>query len=895
MLTQQRVKLTPSKRKLGALACCILISNLLVVYGGGSKLRLTGPRTLPLAAGKTIERHNAPVLSNSGKWGFVSTADGSLMAFSVTTGKLVSTVVLGQSAGPVSLVETESKRFVAAASPNDPEKGFPAVVSILDATSPKRMSISAVVALPLNENITTGTRVFMTRDARFGVIASSFGNPELMSFDLETGAIISTLPLLGRPSQVALYDEPPLRMIAITSAVANSMTIIKLGSAGQLEFGSSFNPGDGVFAEANNPGFSSDGRSVYAADSSGTLYKIRSVDGNQSAHLSIGGSPQQISVVGEGADDLIAVTKIKRPAAEKPSGVSIIRADQNGLALQSEFNPPSPIEFSSANNVLIHQSARTAFVGSETGVLFAFNIDTGEMDSYQNVGHELMSAAMTTRGRAVAVVRRGPDGDEVVVLGYDGSVNESENNSPTNAPMIHSLSPEVVEQGRSNSLSLMVAGDNFGQGSSLVVNGVSLDGVRLPRNGRAISTRLSKSVFAESGSLSVVVRNADGIESAPVFLRVARPSDPLIERLSPAEIGGPRRPFTLNVFGRNYRASSVISIGGTRLTTERVSDRILRAQVDGELVTSIRDLNVRVEDIGISDLRSNEKTLTVFGPRVDTLTASVENVVAGGRTFTLNISGRNFRYPVQVKINGETVPASLIRRPTRSLIRAVVRPRFFQEAARLEVVVKNPDGTASDPKTLSALPPEIAVFDPQELVAGDKTASMKIRGANFLKQARVFVSDAANNAFEVGRERVHFRSSSLLVVSFKEGDQLSQIIAQAGPLRVQVVNPNEGDGVPSEVKELKVSGPEISRVESRASETDETVTQLTISGRNFRSGAIVEFVKDGDVVRQQSPELKGSDLLIAELKKKKVKSLGSFSIRVVNPSNIVSNLAAVDH
>ncbi len=889
----------PLNRKLGALTACILISNLLVAYGSGSRTRLADPHSLSLKAASLLDSHSIPVISCSGKVGFVSaTADGELIAFSTGSGKLLSSVVVGQSAGPATMVETESRRLIAVASPNAPEQGFPATISIIDATSAKGMNIVSVTALPSKTNLTTASRVLLTSDGRYGVIASSFDEPELICFDTETGEIVSTLPLLGRPSETALYDSGRRRLAAVTSAVSNMLTVVKVSSNGELRHASSFSPSEGSFDEANNPAFSSDGKSVYVATSSGDLYAVRAASGAETGRLRLGGSTRRINVASTPDHrDQIAVTRIRRPAADKPSGVSIVVGDQGNLAPQSEFSPPSPIEFSNSNNPVIHESGTVAFVASETGVLFAFDTATGEMESYQYVGGELMGMALTAKGRSVAVVRRAPDTDQIVVLGFD---SESPDKSGDGAPVIQSLSPDVVEQGRLKNLSLVITGENFTPESQVFVDGQMVTAVSLTRKGKALTAKVSKLSFQKAGNISITVKNADGVASIPALLQVVKPNSPVIDQVLPGEVPGPSGPFKLRVFGSNYRPSAMISVlrvgdgsfgSWTALHTERVSDTKLVARIEAELVKNVGDLKIRVEDIAISDLVSNEKTLTVFGPRIDTLTPSVATILAGGPRFKLDIAGVNFRDGAEVEINGAAVPEHLIRRPRRGLIKAVIPARFVQNAGKLLVVVKNPDDSRSEPKALNALGPKIIALGPQELLAGDADLSLRITGENFHKRARVLVSvwGENGNVLEVDRERVRFRSSSVLTISF--GPKLNQLIAQRGQLNVQVVNPNNGDGVPSEAKELKVLGPEVTEARITSVEGNTALDKLVIEGANFRKGAILEFVKEGQVQQQISPDTFSVSHLVATVKKKRIDGLGSFSVQVVNPGGITSNQA----
>jgi len=82
----------------------------------------------------------------------------------------------------------------------------------------------------------------LTRDGRFCVIASSFDVPMLYSFDVETGQLASHLALIGRPSEIALYDDGGRRMLAVASASGNNLSVIRIDEQGGLVSSANFQP-----------------------------------------------------------------------------------------------------------------------------------------------------------------------------------------------------------------------------------------------------------------------------------------------------------------------------------------------------------------------------------------------------------------------------------------------------------------------------------------------------------------------------------------------------------------------------------------------------------------------------------------------------------------------------
>jgi hypothetical protein len=867
------------------LVICLLLLSLVVAQGGDHRTRLSQVRSVSLPSSHILDEHAQPLIASSGKVGFVaSVTGGSLISFSVTSGRILSSVVVGETLGSISMIESAGRRLIAVPAVNDPAGGSPATVSIIDATSAKRLAMKALLVLPRDAVITPATGAMLTRDGRFCVIASSFDVPMLYSFDVETGQLASHLALIGRPSEIALYDDGVRRMLAVASASGNNLSVIRIDEQGGLVSSANFSPSIARFDEANNPAFCSDGRLVYIGASTGNrLFAIDSESAIIIDSISIA-SPERITVATRpDGIELIAATRIHTPSNSKPGGVTVIENQDGRLTSRSEFTPPDGIDFSLANNVAFTGDASIAFVGSITGMLFAFNTASGELESYQEVGSELRRVALSEKTHSVAAVRSASSGDEVTIINFD-VVGPDESNP--SAPMIESVSPEVVEQGRVRNLKLVVAGKNFTEGASLVVNGVEM-GADLVRRGSALEARLPKALFNQVASINVLVKGADGALSQPRELRVVRPDAPIIDRISPADVPGPSTPFTLKVTGKNFRASSTVVVGGRPLNTQQIGSGTLQAIVPADIADTVRadGVRVQVKDLAVPDLVSaNEKELHVFGPRVTNLRTTVHSVVAGGKSFGLRISGYNFREGAQVdlKANGDVFTAVEVQRLGSKAIRLTVPTHIFQESGNLAVTVRNPDGSKSEPRELEVRAPEISAFAQGKVFAGSSDVRIDILGQSFRRHARVYAGNA-----RVENKLVRFRSSSHLTVTLT-GD-LNRLLEKADTLKFQVVNPNDADGVASTDKGLSIVGPEIAEASIQPAKDDASRVHVIIQGANFRRGAMVEFFKVGmedAPVIQQKPATLTRDRLIVVVSAKKLERMGSFRVRVVNVGTV---------
>lgn len=874
-------------RSITTFVSCLVVLSFAIAQGSDQRAKLGESRSVTLPSHAVLDERAQPLVASSGKVGFVaSVTGGSVISFSLTSGKILSSVSVGQTIGPIYMVEAAGRRLIAAPAVNDPSHDNPGTVTIIDATSAKRLELKSLLVLPKDALITPATQALLTRNGRFCLIASSFDVPTLLAFEVETGRLVSHLPLIGRPSELAFDDHGSRQRIAVASAVSNTVSIIKLDGEGQLSAGANFSPAGASLDDANNPAFSCDGRLLYiAASNDDKLFSIDIESGIQLDSISVH-SPQRVTVAaGPDGNDVIACSRIRRPANGKHGGgVTIMTNLGARLAVRTEFTPPDGIEFSRANNIAFNGDASVAFVGSTTGVLFAFNTESGDVESYQTVGGELRRVAISEKSRAVAAVRSSPSGDQVVIISFDVV---SPNQPEPSSPIIDSISPDVTEQGRVRNLQLIVAGKNLTDGSSVVVNNTEY-AADLMQNGRTLQTKLPQSLFNQAGSLSVRVKGANGVISTATELRIVRPGIPLIERITPSEVPGPVAPFTLKVTGRNFRASSAISIQGVDLNTRLSKNNELEARVPAELAHSVGTLTVRVKDLAVSDLASaNEKQLVVFGPRIGSVKPSVNKIVAGDGKLSLSITGKNFRDGAEVVVGSEVMPAERVRRVSRSLITVSLPQEITQDSGTLPVIVRNPEGWVSGAAILTVRGPEITGFQPGRLFAGSSGVAVDIRGRNFRPRARVYVGDGAELNFPVERQHVRFQDSTRLVVTLT--DEPARLLTKPGTIKFQVVNPNGVEGVRSEDRAIKVVGPRIADVRVEPMQGDDSRVTLVIDGANFRKGATVEFFKrgiDNAPVSQLVPDDLKSRRISVVIRAKKIERLGSFGVRVVNKGTV---------
>ncbi|HEY7912358.1 MAG TPA: AMIN domain-containing protein [Blastocatellia bacterium] len=432
-----------------------------IVKSGNDRERFGEARMIALPPEAILNVHSTPVIASNGDVGFVSSVmTGSLISFSVTSGKILSSVSFGEIAGLVSMIESGKGRLIALPTANDPENARPATVNIINATIADRPEKVATIELPADAQIGPDTQALLTADGRFGVIASSFNQPTVFSFSTESGKIISSLKLSGWPSGIALNDGKKNRkdsLVAVVSVEANTLEIMSLDAKGRLSAGKSFNPIGMSLDVSNNPAFSDDGKIVYIAVYTGEhLFSIDTQKGNILGMIKLPSAPQRITIARENAgNDLIGVTRTMH--SKKSGGVTILASNRGLLTVRTEFTLPDNIQLSRANNIVFDQDSTMAFLGSADGFLFAFDTKKGELDGHKIIGNEFRSLALSKAAGKLIGVRSTPKNDEIAIVGLDradlGRVEMQA--SPGSAPEIKRVSGDPAQ------IHLVIEGSSF--------------------------------------------------------------------------------------------------------------------------------------------------------------------------------------------------------------------------------------------------------------------------------------------------------------------------------------------------------------------------------------------------------------------------------------------------
>lgn len=164
------------------------------------------------------------------------------------------------------------------------------------------------------------------------------------------------------------------------------------------------------------------------------------------------------------------------------------------------------------------------------------------------------------------------------------------------SPAPETLSPSAVSPG-SGEFTLVVRGNGFRQNSVVRFNNV--DRPTTYNSAGELRAQIPASDVASAGTPKVTVFTAGAGESAGLNFTVGGDAPaPTVARLSPAAAPVGASATTVNVFGTNFTANSVIRLNGNALATTRTDSTQLSAQLPASALTAAGDQKISVSTPG---------------------------------------------------------------------------------------------------------------------------------------------------------------------------------------------------------------------------------------------------------------------------------------------------------
>ncbi|MGB9812604.1 MAG: IPT/TIG domain-containing protein [Thermovenabulum sp.] len=384
-----------------------------------------------------------------------------------------------------------------------------------------------------------------------------------------------------------------------------------------------------------------------------------------------------------------------------------------------------------------------------------------------------------------------------------------------------------------------VFGKNFVPGAKIYFGGVEAQEVAVDETGE-LATCVTPAY--KTGSADVLINGKYPVEVILVnpdgglalyqenFYFVVPESRPKILEINPSK--GPKTGGNLiTIEGVDFRKDAKVFIGTKEAKVEKIEDDQGRLSTDEGFVSGVKitvevptgdtgkvDVRVLNPDGGLALLSKGYEYLNISGEITLEFINPSEGAVSGGTPFV--IKGKGFVNPVSVYFGGELAKNASAVDP--NTIKGYTPPNT---PGKKDVVVLNGNGLSGALKDgfeykVPSKYPKITGIDPNK---GPSYGGIEVNiyGENFLSNAKVYIGE--NEAQVTLVEPNHIR-----------------IILPPGDLGVKdviVINPDTGIDILEEGFSY-VDFPKIEKIEPNEGPV-EGGTEITITGKNFKSGLVV--------------------------------------------------------
>ena len=254
---------------------------------------------------------------------------------------------------------------------------------------------------------------------------------------------------------------------------------------------------------------------------------------------------------------------------------------------------------------------------------------------------------------------------------------------------------------------------------------------------------------------------------------------------------------------------------------------------------------------------------------VPTLTSiSPNNALAGSGAFTLTVNGTNFNGTSVVQWNGAARTTTF---KSATQLEAAITAADVLTAGTATVTVQNPapgGGTTSGQTfTINNPVPTLTSIDPSPVIVGGAGFTLTINGTGF-NSSSIAQVEGSNRA-------TTFVNSTRVTIAITAAD-----IANAGSLKVGVVNPAPGGGASNQIP-LGINNPvpTITSLDPTSTTTGNGAFTLMVNGTNFVSTSKVRW--NGT---ERTTTFVSATKLTAAITADDVKNGGTASVTVVNPT-----------
>ncbi|MBI3606066.1 MAG: hypothetical protein HY202_08600, partial [Nitrospirae bacterium] len=560
---------------------------------------------------------------------------------------------------------------------------------------------------------------------------------------------------------------------------------------------------------------------------------------------SVGADPEEVAI--NPNTNLAVVTN------ETSVGVNLIQLPNPVPVLTSL----SPVSVSAGGPGFTLTLNGSKFIQAST-VTFNNQTMTTQFVSNNQLTATIPASAIATTGTVpVSVTNPTPGG------GTSNSLLFTINNP---VPVLSSITPGSTLAG-SPDFKLTINGSQFLTTSTVSFNGTTLTPVFVSSS--QLNVTIPTANAAAGGSYSVTVINPapGGGTSNSITFTVNNPV-PTLTALSPSSAIAGSGDILVSLTGANFVTTSTISFTGQILTLQFVSTSQVNVTIPASAMTTAGLYPMTVTNPAPGGGISNSITFTVSNP-VPALTAlTPNNIIAGGGSFLMTLTGTNFVATSTINFSGVALTPQFV---SSNQLNVTIPASAIASAGISLVTVVNPvpGGGTSNPVTLTVNNPvpTLTTLTPGSAMAGSGSFVLALSGNNFVTTSTISFSGQILTP--------QFVSSSQLNITIP-----AATVAAVGIYNVIVSNPSPGGGI-SNLSPFTVNNPVpvLSALAPPSAVAGSNGFSMTLTGSNFVTISTINF--SGQVL---IPQFVNTNQLTATIPATLVAMAGDYSVSVLNPT-----------
>ena len=362
-------------------------------------------------------------------------------------------------------------------------------------------------------------------------------------------------------------------------------------------------------------------------------------------------------------------------------------------------------------------------------------------------------------------------------------------------PRVDAVSPSEVSAGTDSPVEITITGSGF----LPELTSVRLDGAMdVAVAADTISLKLDPAAIERSGRLNGLISNpAPGGGSAPFAIQVTG-VPPAIDGFSPTEAVVNSISISLTVTGSNFESRTAVTVDGTRIPTEFVSNSELIGRVNRGILKRAGSFQIGVVSPspgGGSDEARLPFVIRATTPILDSLTPSTLSPTKG--RVIIAVAGGGFVGNSEILVDGMAIKT--LFNSTEELV-GILDREILSARGQKSVQVSNPGGGGLSEETLSltieGAVPLIRSLNPKTIGAGSENISVTVRGEGFTAESIVVMSATFEGRVE----------SRVFIPEFVDDKTLVVLLTETPPEALDIGVHVENGSLRSNVEILSVAG-----------------------------------------------------------------------------------------